>query len=639
MPPGAAIGSSVFVSQMDALTLPGLGPEPPRPVARATEPEAALRELFGFAAFRPGQREAVDAALAGRDVLVVMPTGSGKSLCYQLPAFMRSDLTVVVSPLVSLMQDQVEAARRVARGRVALVNAQQDSRANRQALDAAVRGDLRLLYVAPERFSSPGFLEKLRGARVGLFVVDEAHCVSQWGHDFRPDYFRLADAARRLGAGAVVASTATATPQVAADVVERLGLRAPVRVATGFDRPNLSFAVVPSASKEATHAGIAAALAQPGALPAIVYAGTRAECERLAARLGRELDTAVLPYHAGLPRDRRAETQRRFMAGAVRVVVATNAFGMGVDKPDVRTVCHESVPGSIEAYYQEAGRAGRDGLPARCLLFAASRDKGLHVFFIERATVDAARIAAVAERLVARAGEDGRYDVAMQELGQLAADAEGDAVRAILGHLARAGVLQPSPSPPDRAFGQLIRPWDAAARATCRTSAEEATKARWRQYRSVWRWVEGTECRRVGILRHFGDAAAPAPLDGVPCCDVCDPSARPAAPSGRGPSRRAHRLAVRPLTAGGAGTLDAAILDVVDAAEPGVGRTRAAEILRGGRSKAVVRHAYDGLPHYGTFGHLSSAAVLERIDALLEAGTLRATGGRFPKLECAGGGG
>ena len=639
MPPGAAIGSSVLVSQMDALTLPGLGPEPPRPVARATEPEAALRELFGFAAFRPGQREAVDAALAGRDVLVVMPTGSGKSLCYQLPAFMRSDLTVVVSPLVSLMQDQVEAARRVARGRVALVNAQQDSRANRQALDAAVRGDLRLLYVAPERFSSPGFLEKLRGARVGLFVVDEAHCVSQWGHDFRPDYFRLADAARRLGAGAVVASTATATPQVAADVMERLGLRGPVRVATGFDRPNLSFAVVPSASKEATHAGIAAALAQPGALPAIVYAGTRAECERLAARLGRELDTAVLPYHAGLPRDRRAETQRRFMAGAVRVVVATNAFGMGVDKPDVRTVCHESVPGSIEAYYQEAGRAGRDGLPARCLLFAASRDKGLHVFFIERATVDEARIAAVAERLVARAGEDGRYDVALEELGQLAADAEGDAVRAILGHLARAGVLQPSPSPPDRAFGQLIGPWDAAARATCRTSAEEATKARWRQYRSVWRWVEGTECRRVGILRHFGDAAAPAPLDGVPCCDVCDPSARPAAPSGRGPSRRAHRLAVRPLTAGGAGTLDAAILDVVDAAEPGVGRTRAAEILRGGRSKAVVRHAYDGLPHYGTFGHLSSAAVLERIDALLEAGTLRATGGRFPKLECAGGGG
>src|SRR3712207_3741355 len=203
---------------IENVALPGLAPPPPEPVARATDPLEALHELFGFSAFRPGQREAVDAALEGRDVLVVMPTGSGKSLCYQLPALMRPDLTLVVSPLVSLMQDQVEALKRVAPGRVALVNAQQDTAANRRALDAAVRGDLRLLYVAPERFSSPGFVERLRGARVGLFVVDEAHCVSQWGHDFRPDYFRLAAAARALGAQAVIASTATATPQAAEDV-------------------------------------------------------------------------------------------------------------------------------------------------------------------------------------------------------------------------------------------------------------------------------------------------------------------------------------------------------------------------------------------------------------------------------------
>src|SRR3954462_5880189 len=338
---------------IENLALPGLGPPPPEPVARATDVDGALHELFGFEAFRPGQREAVEAARAGRDVLVVMPTGSGKSLCYQLPALMRTDLTLVVSPLVSLMQDQVQALERVAPGRVALVNAQQDAAANRRAVERAVAGHVRLLYVAPERFASPGFLERVRRARIGLFVVDEAHCVSQWGHDFRPEYFRLADAARWLGAEAILASTATATPQVSADIVARLGLRDPVRVATGFDRPNLSFAVVPCATKEAAHRGIAAVLAEEGALPAIVYAGTRAECDRLSERLRDTLGVEGLPYHAGMPRDARAEAQRRFMAGDARVVVATNAFGMGVDKADVRTVCHESVPGSLEAYYQE----------------------------------------------------------------------------------------------------------------------------------------------------------------------------------------------------------------------------------------------------------------------------------------------
>src|SRR3954447_23732261 len=209
---------------------------------------AALHEHFGFDRFRPGQEAAVRAAASGQDVLVVMPTGAGKSLCYQLPALVREDLTIVVSPLVSLMQDQVEALERrgVGGGRVAgLINSQQDASANAEVLARARAGALKLLYVAPERFSSPGFLEAIRQVPIGLFVVDEAHCVSQWGHDFRPDYFRLADAARWLGARALVASTATATPAVARDIVTRLGLRDLVQVTTGFDRPNLSFAVVP----------------------------------------------------------------------------------------------------------------------------------------------------------------------------------------------------------------------------------------------------------------------------------------------------------------------------------------------------------------------------------------------------------
>src|SRR3954466_1148453 len=208
----------------------------------------ALERWFGFEQFRRGQEEAAGGALADRDVLVVMPTGAGKPLCSQLPALVREDLTVVVSPLVSLMADQVSALERIAPGRAALVNAQQDAGTNREALARARAGEVKLLYVAPERFSSPGFLEALREAQVGLFVVDEAHCVSQWGHDFRPDYFRLADAARWLEAKAIVASTATATPEVARDIVARLGLREPAIVTTGFDRPNLSFAVVPCAT-------------------------------------------------------------------------------------------------------------------------------------------------------------------------------------------------------------------------------------------------------------------------------------------------------------------------------------------------------------------------------------------------------
>ena len=594
-------------------------------VVRPMDARDKLREIFGFQGFRPGQAESVAAALGDRDALVVMPTGSGKSVCYQLPALIRDDLTLVVSPLVSLMADQVAALERVAPGRVAVVNAQQGYGANAAALEQVREGTVRLLYIAPERFGSPRFVDAITGVRVGLFVVDEAHCVSQWGHDFRPDYFTLADAAARVGARATLALTATATPRVADDIVRRLRLRDPVRVTTGFDRPNLSFAVVGCRGGLDKERRLAAALSESDALPAIVYAGTRDATERLAKALAGALDARTVVYHAGMDRGARAAAQQRFMSGEAEVIVATNAFGMGIDKADVRTVCHATVPGSLEAYYQEAGRAGRDGRPARCLLFAEQRDKGLHVFFIQRAHVELTAIERVGERLN-WAGIDGRYDVALSELAGLASDRRDDeAVRAIIGHLARAGVLAPTPAPYDRAAGMITGGFDRRAAALCMGSAREAERVRWAQYRAVWEYVEGTRCRREALLAHFGDRSRGAPS--VECCDVCAPSLVPAPPAAVG-------VGVTPAGAG-AGDLDSAITRVVSTARPAVGRTRAVEILRGGRSKIVVQNAYDGLPDYGAFAHLRSEDVLGRVDELLAAGTLRSSGGRFPKLRAA----
>ncbi|HET7483969.1 MAG TPA: ATP-dependent DNA helicase RecQ [Solirubrobacterales bacterium] len=344
-----------------------------------------LLEALGFASFRPGQREAVEAALEGRDSLIVMPTGGGKSLCYQLPGLATEDLTIVVSPLIALMNDQWRRLT-TAGHPVAMISSGMSAEAARAALDQVRGGSARIVYCSPERFASTVFLDALGQRRIDLLAVDEAHCVSEWGHDFRPDYLRLPEIAERLGRPAVMACTATATKAVAAEIVARFGLREPLQVRSGFDRPNLSFDVVRlegKGSKARRLALLEAGLADPENRPAIVYCGTRRDTDEVAADL-RGSGLRALPYHAGMEAGERTATQQRFMTGEAEVIVATNAFGMGVDKADVRSVWHMAIPTSLEAYYQEAGRGGRDGLPARAVLLAMRADLGRLVRFNEQ---------------------------------------------------------------------------------------------------------------------------------------------------------------------------------------------------------------------------------------------------------------
>ena len=340
-----------------------------------------LKRVFGYDSFRPGQEQIISAILDGRDVMAVLPTGGGKSLSYQVPALLLDGVTIVVSPLISLMKDQVDQLVELGVSAV-MINGAMSARQVGEALDQVTWGDAKLLYVAPERMESPRFMELLHALDVPLLVVDEAHCVSQWGHDFRPSYLRIAEMIHSLPRRPVVAAfTATATPRVREDIEAQLELQSPERVTTGFDRPNLHFAVENLRPTQRLQYIAGYVRAHPG-LPGIVYCATRKRVEELSVQL-RKLGVNALGYHAGMADGDRERNQDMFLKDEATVMVATNAFGMGIDKSNVRYVIHDGMSGSIEAYWQEAGRAGRDGEPAECVLLYSAGDQ-----FVRRAMID-----------------------------------------------------------------------------------------------------------------------------------------------------------------------------------------------------------------------------------------------------------
>ncbi|HEY6188531.1 MAG TPA: RecQ family ATP-dependent DNA helicase [Pyrinomonadaceae bacterium] len=419
-----------------------------------TDALAALHTYFGFEDFREGQREVVSAILEGHDTVVVMPTGGGKSLCYQLPALMMEGATVVVSPLIALMKDQVDALH--ARGLPAtFINSSITFEEQKARIQALRRGEYKLVYVAPERFRSAHFVETLRTAQIALFAVDEAHCISQWGHDFRPDYLRLREAIEQIGRPQIAALTATATPHVRADIIEQLALSAPRAFVSGFDRPNLSINVVHTQKEREKITQIKALASTHAGGSGIIYASTRKAVEQVTAKL-RAAGLSLVAYHAGMEDAERTRAQEDFMTGRSQMIVATNAFGMGIDKPDIRFVAHYQMPGSIEAYYQEIGRAGRDGLPSTCTLFFNYADKRTQDYFIEGSYPPPDIVARVYQALVATGQK--RIELSVSEIATRAAVRNEMAVQSALIILEKAGHIERGAANENRASVRLKMP-------------------------------------------------------------------------------------------------------------------------------------------------------------------------------------
>jgi len=573
-----------------------------------------LEEHFGFREFLEGQEHIIENILDGQDTLVIMPTGGGKSLCYQFPALALEGITVVVSPLIALMKDQVDAlaAKKIP---ATFIN----SSLGQSEIDARTagmqRGDYRLVYIAPERFKSEKFTRALAPLSIALFAVDEAHCISQWGHDFRPDYIRLKWALKELGQPQVVALTATATPEVRADIVEQLALgkfgrQEPQVFVTGFARHNLTLAVANVKGKAAKFQRIIDTVRQYKT--GIVYCATRKNVEKVAAELG----MPCIAYHGAMTSEQRNKAQTKFMNGSCDVAVATNAFGMGIDRSDLRFVIHFDIPGSVEAYYQEAGRAGRDGEPSRCEMLFNYADVRTQEFFIEGANPTREIITGLYHSLL-RLCKRGPITMSIDDITeQLPGVKNGMAVGSALFQLERAGFIARDYESGKRTYTTgLVEPVKAFDELQIDFERLDAKRQRdLGKLHKIIAYADHHGCRHNFILGYFGDTEA------SPHCTVCDNCVTQT-------GKTAPRLPTDEETVSIQKTLSC-----VARVNGRFGRARIAQTLVGSRSKEVVDARLDQLSTYGLLAREGSDYVWALLDSLIRAGCIAVGGDRFPTL-------